>query len=185
MTSTPDLIHSATTSSSTTPLLSPEAMANAIEVPAFVCLSPAGNQLPMTDKSELARNELFHTLPAEDQYLLYLRDDVGVMEWGRVVEMMSEKGYTVQLKGLRTRYCTLKRDIDISLRNAMQVLNATQEEVDNLLGSQKCRTRKMNSFGRKTIGNRLRVFEEEEDERSADQAVWGDLAATLRASGLR
>jgi len=137
----------------------------------------------MESLSSSDNSSQYSCLAKDDQYLLYLKDVEGISCWSDIAKKMSQKGYAVQQRGLRTRYCVLKRDLDPSLQRSLENLVNIQSEVDEVLGSSNCPVRRLASFKNKKIGGNLRVYDEEDE--AVDPRVWEDLAASLQASGLR
>jgi len=117
-------------------------------------------------------------LSDEEKYLIFLREEVGMTVWSQIAENMTKKGFPCKEKGLRLRYCTLKRDLDVRLKLAIEDVQTTQVEVDKVLGIGAARTRRLASFGNKKVYG-LRIFEEEEE------VALRSLAASLRASGVK
>ncbi|EWC44355.1 hypothetical protein DRE_01181 [Drechslerella stenobrocha 248] len=183
--STPDLSRSTSTTTSTTPVLSPESLSEAIssqssEVSGYRLI---GRKQSMESLASSDNSSQYSCLSKDDQYLLYLKDVEGLSCWDDIAEKMCHKGYNVQKRGLRTRYCILKRDLDLSLQRSMENLVNIQSEVDEVLGSTHCPVRRLASFKNKKIGSNLRVYDEEQE--AVDPRVWEDLAASLHASGMR
>jgi len=114
---------------------------------------------------------------------LHLKDVERLSCWSDIAERMCQKGYPVEARKLRTRYCILKRDLDVSLQRSMESLVSIQTEVDEILGSTSCPVRRLASFKNKKMGSNLRVYDEEDE--ATDPQVWEALAASLQASGLR
>ncbi|KAF3935854.1 hypothetical protein ABW19_dt0204894 [Dactylella cylindrospora] len=180
---TPDLSRSSSTSSSNTPVLSPESVPDSISSHSDLACYKLGRKQSMESLSSSDNSSQYSFLAKDDQYLLHLKDIEGLTCWSDIAEKMSQKGYNVQQRRLRTRYHTLKRDLDLSLQRSMENLANVQSEVDELLGSANCPVRRLASFKNKKLGGNLRVYDEEDE--AVDPHVWEELAASLQASGLR
>ncbi|KAF3910183.1 hypothetical protein ABW21_db0200962 [Orbilia brochopaga] len=184
--STPELSlsRSTSTTTSTTPVLSPDSGPESISCPpSEVSSYKLGRKPSMESLASSDNSSQYSCLAKEDQYLLYLKDVEGLSCWDDIAERMCQKGHTVQKRGLRTRYCILKRDLDVSLQRSMEALVNIQNEVDEILGSTTCPVRRLASCKNKKVGGTLRVYGEEDE--AVDPRVWDDLAASLQASGLR
>ncbi|KAK6344454.1 hypothetical protein TWF696_008091 [Orbilia brochopaga] len=184
--STPDLSlsRSTSTTTSTTPVLSPDSGLESISCPPSEAPSyKLGRKPSMESLASSDNSSQYSFLAKDDQYLLYLKDVEGLSSWDEIAERMCQKGHMVQKRGLRTRYCILKRDLDVSLQRSMEALANIQNEVDEVLGSTTCPVRRLTSCKNKKIGGTLRVYGEEDE--AVDPRVWDDLAASLQASGLR
>ncbi|EGX49962.1 hypothetical protein AOL_s00076g603 [Orbilia oligospora ATCC 24927] len=184
--STPDLSRSSSTTTSTTPVLSPESISDSLSSHSsseISCYKVVARKRSMDSIASSDNSSQYSCLAKDDQYLLHLKDVEGMSCWSDIAERMCRKGYSVQQRGLRTRYCILKRDLDLSLQRSMENLVNIQSEVDEVLGSSNCPVRRLASFKNKKIGGNLRVYDEEDE--AVDPRVWDDLAASLQASGLR
>lgn len=185
--STPDLSlsRSSSTTTSTTPVLSPESGSDSISCPPSEASSSykLGRKPSMESLASTDNSSQYSFLAKDDQYLLHLKDVEGLSNWDEIAERMCQRGFAVQKRGLRTRYCILKRDLDVSLQRSMEALVTIQNEVDEVLGSTTCQVRRLASCKNKKIGGNLRVYDEEDE--TVDPRVWEDLAASLQASGLR
>ncbi|EPS42854.1 hypothetical protein H072_3130 [Dactylellina haptotyla CBS 200.50] len=183
--STPDLSRSNSTTTSNTPILSPESIPESLSGHSSSDIScyKLGRKQSMESLASSDNSSQYSCLAKDDQYLLHLKDVEGLSCWSDIAEKMLQKGYPVQQRGLRTRYCILKRDLDLSLQRSMENLVNIQTEVDEVLGSTSCPVRRLASFKNKKIGGNLRVYDEEDE--AVDPRVWEDLAASLQASGLR
>ncbi|KAK6529294.1 hypothetical protein TWF281_008471 [Arthrobotrys megalospora] len=184
--STPDLSRSSSTTTSTTPVLSPESISDSLSSHSsseISCFKVVGRKRSMDSIASSDNSSQYSCLAKDDQYLLHLKDVEGMSCWSDIAERMCQKGYSVQQRGLRTRYCVLKRDLDLTLQRSMENLVNIQSEVDEVLGSSNCPVRRLASFKNKKIGGNLRVYDEEDE--AVDPRVWDDLAASLQASGLR
>ncbi|KAF3901385.1 hypothetical protein AA313_de0201754 [Arthrobotrys entomopaga] len=183
--STPDLSRSNSTTTTSTPVLSPESLTDSLSQSSseLSCYKFVGRKQSMESLASSEHSSQYSCLAKDDQYLLHLKDVEGLSCWSDIAERMCQKGYAVQQRGLRTRYCILKRDLDLTLQRSMDNLASIQTEVDEVLGSSNCPVRRLASFKNKKIGGKLRVFDEEDE--TVDPRVWEDLAASLQASGLR